>query len=60
MDCIHIKVGSMLARSDFVGMREPQIVGRVKSIVPTSFLCRSQNNNNTLWAEFGDEEADNN
>ena len=44
----------MLARSTVQGMQEPPFVGRVKSIVPTSFLCRNQNNPKTLEAELGD------
>ena len=41
-----------------MGMREPRFVGRVKSIVPTSFLCRNRNNPITIKAELGDREVD--
>ena len=47
----------MLARSTLVGMQEPQSVGRVKSIVPTSFLCRNESNQKLIKAESGSKEA---
>ena len=47
----------MLARSTVQGMQEPPLVGRVRSIVPTSFLCRNEINSNFKDAESGDEEA---
>jgi hypothetical protein len=57
MEEVHISVGSMLARSTLVGMQEPQYVGRVKSMVPTSFLCRHETIQKLLEAEPGGREA---
>ena len=57
MEEVHISVGSMLARSTLVGMQEPQYVGRVKSMVPTSFLCRHETIQKLLEAELGGGEA---
>ena len=55
--CVHISVGSMLARSTLQGMLEPQFVGRVKSIVPTSFLCAVTIIQHLLEAKSGSKEA---
>ena len=54
---VHISVGSMLARSTLQGMQEPQVVGRVKSMVPTSFLCRHETIPKLLEAEPGGGEV---
>lgn len=35
---IHIRVGSMLARSTFQGMQEPPFVGRARVLFPHLFM----------------------
>lgn len=55
--CVHIIVGSMLARSILQGNARASICGTSKEYSSHIFLCRNGKNNDFLKAEFGDEEA---